>query len=200
MYPLLALVVGYALGSIPFADLVGRLRGIDVRHEGSGNVGAANVGRLTGRSVGVVVLALDIAKALAALAIVGNEPPALIAAAWGVILGHDYPVWLRFLGGRGEAVSLVTGFALIPLATTGVFVLLVIGWFTNFLALGWFIGATLLPILAWFFYGPDGAVFAVGVAVLTYVRRLIGSPDMSGASFRSAWKTRLLHDREPSLP
>lgn len=200
MHPLLALCVGYALGSIPVAHLVGRLRGLDLKRQGSGNVGAANVGRLSGRWFGAIVILGDIGKALVALQLVGDDPAALVAAGWGVILGHDYPGWLRFLGGRGEAVSLATGFALIPLATAGAFAVLVVGWFTDRLALSWFVGATMLPFLAWAIYGPEGAVFAVGVAVLTYVRRLIGSPEVSGSSWRDAWKTRLLHDREPPEP
>jgi len=198
VHPLLALLVGYAFGSIPFAHLVGRLRGLDVAHEGSGNVGAANVGRLTGRWVGAIVLLLDVGKAVAVLEIVGGGEAARIAGSWGVILGHDYPVWLRFLGGRGELVSLVTGFALVPGATGAAFALLVVGWFTDYLALAWFVGVTLLPVLAYGSSGPAGAVFAAGVAVLTYVRRLIGSPQVSGATLREAWRTRLFHDREPT--
>lgn len=197
MHPLVALAVGYGFGSLPFAHIVGRLRGIDVIHEGSGNVGAANVGRLTGRWVGAIVLLLDVGKALAALAVAGDGETARIAASWGVILGHDYPVWLHFLGGRGEGVSLVTGFVLIPEATLIAFSFLVAGWFTNYLALSWFVGVTALPFLAYVLSGPSGAVFATGVAVLTYVRRLIGSPQVSGATMAEAWRSRLLHDREP---
>ena len=193
----LAVAVGYLLGSIPSAYLIGRIRGFDVRREGSGNVGAANVGRLAGVWFGVIVFALDVGKALVVFAFVGDDPVTLVAASWAVIVGHQYPVWLGFTGGRGEAVSLATGFVVAPMPMVALSPVLVVGWFTKNLALSWLLAVTVLPIVAWFVAGPTEAVFAFGVAVLTYVRRLIGSPGIGDASFGQAWWGRLLYDREP---
>jgi len=193
----LAVAVGYLLGSIPSAYLIGRIRGFDVRRQGSGNVGAGNVGRLAGVWFGVIVLALDVGKALVVFAFVGDEPVTLVAASWAVIVGHQYPIWLGFVGGRGEAVSLATGFVVAPLPMLAVFPVLVVGWFTKNLALGWLLAVTIMPIVAWFVAGPTETVFTIGVAVLTCLRRLIGSPGIAAASFGQTWRDRLLYDREP---
>src|SRR3954466_14638800 len=100
------ILLGYAMGSVPFAFLLARRAGIDVRVAGSGNVGAANVLRTTGMPLGVTVLALDIGKGaasvLAAYAAVGTTT-SMAAAAAAAVVGHIYPVWLRFHGGKGVA-------------------------------------------------------------------------------------------------
>src|ERR1043165_9328059 len=102
------ILFGYALGSVPFAFLVARRAGIDVRVAGSGNVGAANVLRTTGAPLGVVVMALDIAKGAAAVLLThlaSGTIASTAAAGAAAIVGHVYPVWLRFHGGKGVAVA-----------------------------------------------------------------------------------------------
>ena len=115
---------GYLIGSVPFAFLLARRAGIDVRVVGSGNVGAANVLRTSGAALGVTVMALDIAKGAAAvLADSGDERqwsrrwPVAGAAA---VVGHIYPVWLRFHGGKGVAVAAGVFSVLAPFATLAV--------------------------------------------------------------------------------
>src|SRR5687767_8399709 len=103
-----AIAVGYLLGSIPFASMIARRRGVDLRRSGSGNLGAANVYRTMGAAVGGTVLALDVGKG--ALAVVmsqqlGPDPIAPTAAAVAAVVGHVYPVWLRFRGGKGVATA-----------------------------------------------------------------------------------------------
>src|SRR5919112_59069 len=95
------ILLGYMVGSVPFAFLLARRRGIDVRVAGSGNVGAANVLRTTGAWRGVIVMALDMAKGATAVALAhvlagGTTLMALTGVA--AIIGHIYPVWLRFHG------------------------------------------------------------------------------------------------------
>src|SRR5215212_4848139 len=117
---MLLLLLGYLAGSVPFAFLLARRRGIDVRVAGSGNVGAANVLRTTGPWRGVIVMALDVSKGIAAVAIAhllagGTALIALTGAA--AIVGHIYPVWLRFHGGKGVAVAAGVFTMLSPIAT-----------------------------------------------------------------------------------
>ena len=102
----IVLVVGYLLGSIPFAYLLARRhRGIDLRLAGSGNVGAANLLRTTTKKIGVSAMALDVAKGIASVLVARQiDPGATGPAVAGIaaVLGHIYPVWLGFRGGKGR--------------------------------------------------------------------------------------------------
>lgn len=105
---LLALLIGYLLGSIPFGLLLTRIAGKgDVRAVGSGNIGATNVMRAGGKGLGALTLVLDVLKGAIAVSIAQNffegAPAADQAAAAGALLGHLYPVWLLFRGGKGVA-------------------------------------------------------------------------------------------------
>jgi glycerol-3-phosphate acyltransferase PlsY len=115
----IALVSGYLLGSIPFGYLAGRLKGVDIRALGSGNVGAANVFRNLGRSWGVGVMAGDIGKGVAGVLIgraLTDDPwPIFVAAA--VMVGAIFPVWLRFHGGKGVAAGGGVMIGLFPLVS-----------------------------------------------------------------------------------
>ena len=98
-----AIVVAYLLGSIPSGYLAGRLRGVDIRTVGSRNVGATNVFRTLGKGIGIGVMAADIAKGAAAVLVadaIAGQPWSIFAAA-AAIVGHVWPVWLRFRGGKG---------------------------------------------------------------------------------------------------
>jgi glycerol-3-phosphate acyltransferase PlsY len=114
----LAVAIAYLAGSIPFAFLAGRARGIDLRRVGSGNLGAANVFRALGARMGIAVMVADIGKGALAVAIaraIADEPwPAIAAGA--AMAGHVFPVWLRFKGGKGVAVGGGAAIALMPLA------------------------------------------------------------------------------------
>jgi len=114
----LAVAVAYLLGSIPFAFLAGRARGIDLRTIGSGNLGAANVFRTLGRSWGIGVMAADIGKGLVAVLIARaiTDDPWPAVAAGAAMAGHVFPVWLRFKGGKGVAVGGGAVIGLMPLA------------------------------------------------------------------------------------
>jgi glycerol-3-phosphate acyltransferase PlsY len=164
MWPIL---LGYLTGSVPFAFLLARRVGIDVRKAGSGNVGAANVLRTTGAWRGVVVMALDVAKGVAAvlLASVTNAGATLTAfAAAAAVVGHIYPVWLRFHGGKGVAVAAGVFAVLTPVATAvaaGLF--LVIVWATRYVSLGSIAATVALPPAAWL-TGEPGAVVVAALA------------------------------------
>jgi glycerol-3-phosphate acyltransferase PlsY len=188
------ILLGYAIGSVPFAFLVARRAGIDVRVAGSGNVGAANVLRTTGMPRGVTVLALDIIKGaatvLAAYAAAGSVQ-SMAAAGAAAVVGHIYPVWLRFHGGKGVAVAAGAFAVLAPLATvcaTAVFFSTV--WATRVISLGSVAATMTLPPAAWLGGAPTSVVVAaMGIALLILfrhranVRRIVsGTERRMGAS------------------
>src|SRR5437016_10945673 len=152
------ILFGYAVGSVPFAFLLARRAGIDVRVTGSGNVGAANVLRTTRTSLGVTVMALDMAKGafavlLAHAAAVSTTTMAATGAA--AIVGHIYPVWLRFHGGKGVAVAAGVFSVLAPLATmlaAAVFFATV--GLTRVVSLGSVAATVTLPSAAWLIGAP----------------------------------------------
>ena len=103
MFP--AIVLGYAIGSLPIGFLVAQsARGVDLRRAGSGNVGAANVYRTAGLGIAIAVMAADMAKGAAAVLIAGGGAAA-VAAGVAAVVGHVYPVWLGFHGGKGVAIA-----------------------------------------------------------------------------------------------
>ena len=113
MHPAVTIPIAYLLGSIPFGLLLVKWKtGQDVRKKGSGNIGATNVLRTAGKSLGILTLILDILKgALAAAladALSGGDPLWIAAAALAVLAGHMFPVWLKFQGGKAVA-SMPTG-------------------------------------------------------------------------------------------
>ena len=171
MTPTLVLV-GYLLGSVPFALLLG---GGEVRRVGSGNLGAANVLRVRRPSIGLAVLALDVAKGCAAVlfATSVNAGATTTAAVGGsAILGHVYPVWLKFKGGKGVATTFGVFTLLSPLAAAcaaGLFGLAV--WSTRYISVGSMLAVVSLPGLV---YATTSevpvTVSAVGAAMLVVFR------------------------------
>jgi glycerol-3-phosphate acyltransferase PlsY len=161
MWPIL---LGYLAGSVPFAFLLARRAGIDVRFAGSGNVGAANVMRTTGTRRAILVMSLDVAKGVlaGALALVVHAGVTLTAlAAAAAVVGHIYPVWLRFHGGKGVAVAAGVFAVLTPIATAlaaGLF--LVIVWLTRYVSLGSIAATVALPPAAWITGEPIAVVLA----------------------------------------
>src|SRR5262249_8570922 len=153
------LIGSYLLGSIPFGYLAGRLAGIDIRKVGSGNVGATNVTRILGKQYGYPVFALDFLKGFGAvmisMLIAPGRPPEWnspeifgILAAMSSVLGHLYPPWLKFKGGKGVATSAGALLALAPLATLiGVALWVIVFWMTRYVSLASIIAAFALPLV-----------------------------------------------------
>ena len=172
---MLPVLFGYLAGSVPFAFLLARRAGIDVRVAGSGNVGAANVLRTTGTWRAVMVMSLDVAKGAAAVLIANFVAGGVgIAALTGAaaIVGHIYPVWLRFHGGKGVAVAAGVFSILSPVATSiaaGLF--LVIVWLTRYVSLGSVAATLALPPVAWWWGAPRAVVLtAAGSGALILFR------------------------------
>ena len=160
MVTLPVLLIGsYLLGSIPFGYLAARLAGIDIRQAGSGNVGATNVVRVLGKGYGYPVFALDVLKGFGAVKIsmvlAPGRPPEWnsseifgILAAMFSVLGHLYPPWLKFQGGKGVATSAGALLALTTVPTLiGVGIWVVVFWLTRYVSLASIIAAVVLPIV-----------------------------------------------------
>jgi glycerol-3-phosphate acyltransferase PlsY len=163
---MLSVLLGYLAGSVPFAFLLARRAGVDVRVAGSGNVGAANVLRTTGAWRGVLVMALDVAKGAAAVLVAsagtGGAPVVALTGAAAVV-GHIYPVWLRFHGGKGVAVAAGVFSVLAPVATAvAASLFLVTVWITRYVSLGSVAATLALPPAAWLAGAPPAVVFAAG--------------------------------------
>jgi glycerol-3-phosphate acyltransferase PlsY len=149
---IVAIVFGYLLGSIPFALLLTRRQGIELRNVGSRNPGAANVLRSAGIGPAVAVMLLDAAKgtfAVAAARLMSDDVAVATGAGLAAIVGHIYPVWCGFRGGKGVAASAGVFVLLAPLATaiaTLVFVATTAA--TRFISAGSIAGALALPVAA----------------------------------------------------
>jgi glycerol-3-phosphate acyltransferase PlsY len=152
---LLTAVLSYLLGSIPFGYLLVRMfHGQDIRQTGSGNIGATNVARKS-PGLGIATLVLDALKGLAAVALTrhfaGEQQVALMAlAALGAVVGHSFPVWLRFRGGKGVATGLGAFLWIAPksiVVMVGIFAAVVA--LSRYVSLGSLAAAASLPFLAW---------------------------------------------------
>jgi glycerol-3-phosphate acyltransferase PlsY len=150
-----AIVVAYLLGSIPFAYVWSRRwSAVDLRLVGSGNLGAANLMRASGVKAGVAVALLDAAKGAAGVALAsrlsGGDPSATAAAGVAAILGHIYPVWLRFHGGKGVATACGVFSVLTPFAIPAALAIFVgVVWLTRYVSLGSLLASLALPPIAY---------------------------------------------------
>ena len=169
------ILAGYVIGSIPFALILARRWGADLRRVGSGNLGAANVMRASGVTAGVLVAALDMAKGaasvwLAARVSAGAEVPA--AAGLAAIIGHIYPIWLRFRGGKGVAAACGVFSMLTPLAVPpALAIFAAVVWCTQYISLGSVLASIALPPIAYALGSPAPAVLAAVVASAIIVFR-----------------------------
>lgn len=158
MRPSLVIVIAYLLGSVPFGYLIVRAsKGGDIRQTGSGGTGATNVSRRAGKGAGILTLVLDALKGAAAVVIAGYifRVEAPVPASWyvagaavAVVIGHMFPVWLGFRGGKGVAtgVGVFLVIAPIAIAVAGLIFLLVV-WMTRYVSLGSMLAALIVPVV-----------------------------------------------------
>ena len=156
MRAIVVIAAAYLLGSIPFGYLIVRMRfGADVRETGSGGTGATNVSRRAGKVAGVLTLLLDAAKGAVAVVLATcllhtdfavNGPVA--GAAFTVIVGHCFPIWLGFRGGKGVATGVGVFLVLAPwvLGGTAIIFLLIV-WLTRYVSLGSIVATAAFPVL-----------------------------------------------------
>ena len=172
----LVIVAAYLIGSVPFALLLARRWGAaDLRRVGSGNIGAANVLRASGVTAGVLVAVLDIAKGAASVMLaerLSPNPASGAAAGLAAIVGHIYPVWLRFRGGKGVATACGVFSVLTPLAVPpALAIFLVTVWATKYISLGSVLASIALPPIAYALGSPAPAVLAAAAAAVIIVFR-----------------------------
>ena len=191
----IVLITAYLLGSIPFGYLIVRARsGADIRETGSGGTGATNVTRRAGKLAGVLTLVLDALKGAAAILIarliidspvpssdVDSGSWAIAGAALLVIIGHMFPVWLGFRGGKGVATGVGVFLVLAPIAVLGAgAVFLVIVFATRYVSLGSIIAASTIPLFVWLQHGlirsvdglwPTMVAAVVGAALVIFAHR-----------------------------
>jgi acyl phosphate:glycerol-3-phosphate acyltransferase len=149
----LLIVAGYLLGSVPTGYILGKLAGVDVRTVGSGNVGATNVARVVGKRLGLLTLFADVAKGLIPVIVARELEVSLVTVAavgFTAFLGHLYPIFLKFRGGKGVATALGVFLGVAPLATL-VFILVfaVIVASTRIVSLGSIATALASPSVLW---------------------------------------------------
>jgi acyl phosphate:glycerol-3-phosphate acyltransferase len=191
----LLVLFAYLLGSVPTGFILGSLAGVDVRKTGSGNVGATNVARVVGKRHGILTLVADIAKGFIPIAVafsLGLTPTATAFVGIAAFLGHLYPVFLRFQGGKGVATALGVFLGLGPWATLvlmAIFVLVVLA--TRVVSLSSIVAAAFAPIVFWFFFhSPILTGTSLFIAVMIILRHrgniqrlLLGTePRLGGAS------------------
>ncbi len=193
----LVLVLAYLLGSIPFGYLLVKLTtGADVRAVGSGNIGATNVFRTTGRGIGVLTLVLDALKAYAAVWIAGwvthGSEVWTSAAAVAVLLGHVFPVFLNFKGGKAVASFTGAFLYLTPAAVLAVFVVFVLAvWKTRFISMGSVLGALTFPLAVWMIVRPHWPVEAASlIAAALILWRHAGNIERLRAGTESVFSLR----------
>ncbi len=174
---LLTLTMAYLLGSIPFGYLlVHFLRKEDVRDTGSGNIGATNVARAGGTTLGLLTLLFDALKGYIAVLIAMHFAPntvhgpstLAIAAAVAAVVGHIFPIWLRFRGGKGIATALGVFLALVPIvafAAVAVFVLIVAT--TRFVSLGSILAAVSIPLFTLLLVPHRSAALLAGLTFIS---------------------------------
>jgi acyl phosphate:glycerol-3-phosphate acyltransferase len=159
----LLVLLGYVLGSIPFGYLLVRAqKGGDLRAMGSGNIGAANVARTAGWITGVLTLILDAAKGFFAVWLAGHYSGGnvrlMICAGLAAVLGHLFPVWLKFSGGKGVATAVGVFLAICwPAVAAAAGVFLIVIWFWRYVSLASISAAAALPLLVYVLYAPRHA-------------------------------------------
>lgn len=171
----IALVAAYVLGALPFGYVIVRLSsGKDVRGGGSGSTGATNVTRTVGLKGGALTYLLDVAKGLAAVGmmhVISNDPLWLGLAAAAAILGHIYPIFLGFKGGKGVATGVGTYLMIAPIAVvTTLVVWAVLFWRSRMVSLASIVATALVPIWVMVWYGwvwprPNAAWTALATCV-----------------------------------
>ena len=173
MDALVPILVGYGVGSLPLGYLAAnQLKGIDLRRVGSGNVGATNMYRTGGLAMALLVVLVDVAKGAGSVLLawrVGADAIGPVSAGVAAIVGHIFPVWLRFRGGKGVATACGVFWVLAPLATAMASVIFVGAvWMTRYVSLGSVIATAVLPTFLWV-TNATAAVVVGGVAAAVLV-------------------------------
>jgi glycerol-3-phosphate acyltransferase PlsY len=193
-----AIIIGYLLGSIPFSYLIPRLtKQVDVREKGSGNVGPLAAWRETNPFFGVMTLALDMGKGALAIYVakwLGLATAWICVTGFAAVAGHDWPVFLKFRGGKGASVIMGVLLAFEPVPTIiGIGIAVIILIPTSNVRLG-IIGLALIPLIAWLFHKPlEQIYYPLGLIVFLIAYTLIG---LKGEMARTEQREGLIIDKK----
>lgn len=193
-----AIVIGYLLGSIPFAYIIARLKkGIDIRQKGSGNIGALAAWREVGPAFGIIALASDVGKGVLAVYVarwLGLDLIWICAAGFAAVVGHNWPVFLNFRGGKGAATIMGVLLAFMPVQFAiglGIAILVIIP--TSNIRLG-MIGLACIPLIAWLFHRPSEYIlYPLALILFLAAYTLIG---LKGEIAKAGGKKNPIIDRE----
>jgi acyl phosphate:glycerol-3-phosphate acyltransferase len=205
----ITIVVSYLLGSIPSAYLAGRFgKKVDIRTIGSKNAGSMNVFYKVGFWAGMAVLVVDIGKGFLAVFCaqlifgIPNQPVTLMQYVAGVVvvLGHVFPVWLKFKGGKGGATCIGVLVGCMPWgAPIYLATFLILMWITKFPTFSYGIAFIIFPVLALVLYhDPVLAIYSVAILLipgLLYIPRLLEMRQKGGGSWKRVFKRKSLSDR-----
>lgn len=177
MLPILIWLLAYVLGSLPFGVWFARTRNVDLRQHGSGNIGATNVARTLGKKAGLLILFADCCKGAVPVAIadraLGSHTEVAVAGLMA-FLGHLFPVFLKFKGGKGVATGLGVFIYLMPLATLSAIAIfgLILG-ITKYVSIGSMAAAVSIPALGMLFKAPQPYIYlALIVALLVVIKHI----------------------------
>ncbi|HEY51545.1 MAG TPA: glycerol-3-phosphate 1-O-acyltransferase PlsY [Dehalococcoidia bacterium] len=198
----IAIVIAYLLGSIPFAYIAGRLfKGVDIRQVGGGNIGALNTAREIGLVPGLLVLIADAGKgSLAVLVALWLDVPLILVFGAGLaaVVGHNWPVFLKFKGGKGAATTIGVLLALAPLETAiSIALTVVLIVITSNVRLAVVIGLMVLPVIIWQMNGSWMLiVYSIAIFLFLCVRAM---PSIIAAMTHIGDRKKLIIDREYHL-
>lgn len=175
-FPYLHLVLialaAYLVGAIPFGLLIARAKGVDIRRHGSGNIGATNVLRVLGKPLGIATFVLDALKGYGPVAVAMAVLPdraeaAGLTAGMAAILGHSFPVYLGFKGGKGVATSagVLLGLAWLA-ALIGIGLWALVFFSSRYVSLASIVAAAAIPAVSWMLYAPDKVATPVALTLL----------------------------------
>jgi len=190
--------ISYLVGAIPFGLLLSRSSGVDIRSQGSGNIGATNVARLLGKKIGILTLLLDVSKGFLPMfvtALVIGEGPgrnlSLTLSGAATVIGHMYPVYLGFNGGKGVATGLGVFLFMAPLSVLYSLILFILAvGLSGFVSLGSLLASAAIPLWL-FFLGEAGwkILLSFFIAVMIWLKHIPNIKRLLSATEKS-WKKR----------
>lgn len=176
MFRIISIIIGYFLGSISFAYFIGKSQNTDLRQKGSGNLGTTNTIRVLGKKLGAINFVLDLAKSIAAFYICyylfdANALTAAFYGSTGAILGHDFPFYLKFKGGKGVASTIGMMISNWNIATIITIAIGVCFGLSGYISLGSMVFVVTIPITLFIMnYSIEIVILTIIIAVITIVK------------------------------
>lgn len=172
---ILTLIASYLVGSIPFGLVFGKIAGVDVRNDGSQNIGATNVTRLVGKKFGVLTLICDASKGAVPMLIsqfLGADLLVVMGCGAAAFTGHCFPIYLKFVGGKGVATALgVFLFLDRPAVLVGIVVFVLLVWLTGYVSLGSMCATIAVSAMIWWLHGVGAMFYLAGFVTFLVVAK-----------------------------